>query len=77
MGWGHGAVQRAFLAELRRQQAAIDTISLIAVICGSRHYTYAQAQSARRALRTLAAEGIIVRHRSRDGSALWAITPRR
>jgi hypothetical protein len=26
MSWGHGAVQRTLLAELRKQQQAIDTI---------------------------------------------------
>ena len=35
MSWGHGAVQRALLAELRKQQQAIDTMSLLRIICDS------------------------------------------
>jgi hypothetical protein len=33
MSSGHGAVQRALLAELRKQQQAIDTMSLLRIIC--------------------------------------------
>ena len=33
MSWGHGAVKRALLAELRKQQQAIDTMSLLRIIC--------------------------------------------
>jgi hypothetical protein len=33
MSWGHGAVQRALLAELQKQQQAIDTMSLLRIIC--------------------------------------------
>jgi hypothetical protein len=33
MSWGHGAVQRTLLAELRKQQQAIDTMLLLRIIC--------------------------------------------
>ena len=77
MSWGHGAVQREVIAQLRRQRRAIDAISLVTGICDGHHYTYSQEQSARRALRTLAAEGVVVRSTGSRGLVLWAIALRR
>src|SRR5215471_8300752 len=65
MSWGHGAVQRALLAELRKQQQAIDTMSLLRIICDGDDPTFAQAQSGRRALWALTREGVIVAHSCR------------
>jgi len=74
MSWGHGAVQRALLAELRKQQRAIDTMSLLRIICDGEDPTHAQGQSARRALRTLAQEGAVIARRSSAGLLFWWIT---
>jgi len=73
MSWGHGAVQRALLAELRKQQQAIDTMSLLRIIRDGDDPTHAQGQSGRRALRTLAREGAVVAYRS-AGLLFWRIT---
>jgi hypothetical protein len=48
MSWGHGTVQRALLAELRKQQQAISTMSLLRIICDGDDPTFAQAQSGER-----------------------------
>jgi hypothetical protein len=77
MSWGHGAVQRALLAELRKQQQAIDTMSLLRIICDGDNPTHAQGQSGRRALRMLAREGTVVARRSSAGLLFWQITHRR
>jgi len=74
MSWGHGAVQRALLTELRKQQRAIDTMSLLRIICDGDDPTFAQAQSGRRALRTLAKEGAVIARRSSAGILFWRIT---
>jgi hypothetical protein len=50
VSWGHAAIQRALLAELQKQQQAIDTMSLLRIICDGDNPTHAQGQSARRAL---------------------------
>jgi hypothetical protein len=73
MSWGHGAVQRALLAELRKQQQAIDTVSLLQIICDGDDLTHARAQSGRRALRTLAGEGAVIAQRA-AGTLFWQIT---
>jgi hypothetical protein len=70
MSWGHGAVQRALLAELRKQQQAIDTMSLLRIICDGDNPTHAQSQSGRRALRTLAKEGAVIAQRA-AGMLFW------
>jgi hypothetical protein len=72
MSWGHGAVQRALLAELRKQQQAIDTMSLLRMICDGDDLTHARAQSGRRALRTLAQEGVVIAQRA-AGTLFWRI----
>jgi len=74
MSWGHGAVQRTLLAELQKQQHAIDTMSLLRIICDGDDPTFAQAQSGRRALWALAREGVIVARRSSAGILFWRIT---
>jgi hypothetical protein len=74
MSWGHGAVQRALLAELQKQQQAIDTMSLLRIICDSDNPTHAQGQSGRRALRTLAQEGAVIARRNSAGFLFWQIT---
>jgi hypothetical protein len=74
MSWGHGAVQRALLAELRKQQQAIDTMSLLRIICDGDDPTYAQGQSGRRALRALAREGAVIAQRNSAGLLFWQIT---
>ena len=33
MSWGHGAVQRALLAELQKHRRPISTMSLLRIIC--------------------------------------------
>src|SRR5215831_4534122 len=73
MSWGHGAVQRALLAELRKQQQAIDTMSLLRIICDGDDPTHAQGQSGRRALRRLAQEGAVTARR-RGQLLFWRIT---
>jgi hypothetical protein len=73
MSWGHGAVQRAILAELRKHQQAIDTMSLLRIICDGDDPTFAQAQSGRRALWALAQEGAVIARRS-AGVLFWRIT---
>jgi hypothetical protein len=73
MSWGHGAVQRALLTELRKQQQAIDTMSLLRIICDGDDPTHSQGQSGRRALRTLAKEGAVVAQRT-AGMLFWRIT---
>jgi len=75
MSWGHGAVQRALLAELQKQQQAIDTMSLLRIICDGDDPTHAQGQSARRALRTLAKEGAVIAHRNSAGVLFWRAIP--
>jgi hypothetical protein len=70
MSWGHGAVQRALLAELRKQQQAIDTMSLLRIICDGDNPTHAQSQSGRRALRTLAKKGAVIAQRA-AGMLFW------
>jgi hypothetical protein len=47
MSWGHGAVQRVLLAELHKQQQAIDTMSLLRIICDGDNPTHSQGQSGR------------------------------
>jgi hypothetical protein len=47
MSWGHGAVQRVLLAELHKQQQAIDTMSLLRIICDGDNPTDSQGQSGR------------------------------
>jgi hypothetical protein len=74
MSWRHGAVQRALLAELQKQQHAIDTMSLLRIICNGDDPTFAQAQSGRRALWALAQEGAVITHRSASGVLFWRIT---
>jgi hypothetical protein len=74
MSWGHGAVQRALLAELQKQRQAISTMSLLRIICDGDDPTYAQGQSGRRALRMLAREGAVIAHRSSAGILFWQIT---
>jgi len=74
MSWGHGAVQRALLAELQKQQQAINTTALLRIICDGNNPTFAQAQSGRRALWALAREGVIVARRSSAGLLFWRIT---
>jgi hypothetical protein len=74
MSWGYGAVQRALLAELHKQPQAIDTMSLLRIICDGADPTHAQGQSARRALRTLAQEGAVVAYRSSAGLLFWQTT---
>src|SRR5262249_45649471 len=74
MRWGHGAVQRALLAELQKQQQAIDTMSLLRIICDGNDPTHAQGQSGRRALRVLAREGAVIARRSSAGLLFWQIT---
>jgi len=74
MSWGHGAVQRALLTELRKQSQAINTMSLLRIICDGDDPTFAQAQSGRRALWALAREGVIVARRSSAGILFWRIT---
>jgi hypothetical protein len=74
MSWGHGAVQRVLLAELRKQQQAINTMSLLRIICDGDDPTFAQAQSGRRALRALAREGVIIAQRNSAGILFWRIT---
>jgi len=61
------------LAELQKQQQAIDTMSLLRIICDGDDPTHAQGQSARRALRILAKEGAVIAHRS-AGVLFWRIT---
>jgi hypothetical protein len=61
------------LAELRKQQQAIDTMSLLRIICDGDDPTQAQGQSARRALRMLAKEGTVIAHRSSAGILFWQI----
>jgi len=73
MSWGHGAVQRVLLAELQKQQQAIDTMSLLQIICDGDDPTVSQEQSGRRALWALAREGAVVAHRS-AGILFWRIT---
>jgi hypothetical protein len=63
MSWGHGAVQRALLAELHKQRRLVNTTSLLRIICDGAEPTHAQGQSARRALRTLAYEGAVIGRR--------------
>src|SRR5215471_6556046 len=75
MSWGHGAVQRALLAELQKQQQAIDTVSLLRIICDGDDPTHSQGQSARRALRMLTREGVVIAHRS-AGILFWQIIPK-
>ena len=72
MSWGHGAVQRALLAELQKQQQAIDTMSLLRIICDGDDPTHSQGQSGRRALRALAQEGAVIAHRSSTGILFWS-----
>jgi len=74
MSWGHGAVQRALLAELRKQQQAIDTMSLLRIICDGDDPTFAQAQSGRRALWALAREEAVIASRNSAGTLFWRIT---
>jgi len=74
MSWGHGAVQRALLDELRKQQQAIDTTSLLRIICDGDDPTYSQGQSGRRALWALAREGVVITQRSSAGILFWRIT---
>jgi hypothetical protein len=73
MSWGHGAVQRALLAELQKQQHAIDTMSLLRIICDGDDPTHSQGQSGRSALRALAREGAVIAYRS-AGLLFWRIT---
>jgi hypothetical protein len=72
MSWGHGAVQRALLAELYKQQQPINTMSLLRIICDGDDPTLAQGQSGRRALRTLAKEGAVTAQRA-AGMLFWQI----
>jgi hypothetical protein len=72
--WGHGAVQRALLVELQKQQQAIDTMSLLRIICDGDDLTHARAQSGRRALRTLSQEGAVIAYRNSAGVLFWRIT---
>jgi len=74
MSWGHGAVQRALLAELRKHQRPIDTTSLLRIICDGDDPTVSQQQSGRRALWALAREGAVVARRSSAGILFWRIT---
>jgi len=74
MSWGRGAIQRALLAELRKQSQAIDTMSLLRIICDGDDPTHAQGQSGRRALHTLAKEGAVIARRSSAGVLFWRIT---
>jgi hypothetical protein len=74
MSWGHGAVQRALLAELRKQQQAIDTMSLLRIICDGDNSTFSQEQSGRKALHTLAREGAVIARRNSAGILFWRIT---
>jgi len=76
MSWGHGAVQRTLLAELQKQQYAIDTMSLLRIICNGDDPTHAQGQSGRRALRMLAKEDAVIARRSSAGILFWQITHR-
>jgi hypothetical protein len=41
MSWGHGAVQRALLVELRKQRQLIN-MSLLRIICDGADPTHAQ-----------------------------------
>jgi len=76
VSWGHGAVQRAMLAELQKHQQPIDTMSLLRIICDGNNPTHAQGQSGRRALRALAREGTVIAQRSTTRRVLyWQITP--
>jgi len=74
MSWGHGAVQRALLAELRKQRRPIDTMALLRIICDGDDPTHSQRQSGRRALWALARERVIVARRSSAGILFWRIT---
>ena len=74
MSWGHGAVQRVSLAELQKQQQAIDTMSLLRIICDGDDPTCSQGQSGRRALWALAREGAVIARRSSAGLLFWQIT---
>jgi len=73
MSWGHGAVQRALLAELRKQQQVIDTMSLLRIICDGDDLTVSRQQSGRRALWALVREGAVIAQRS-AGMLFWRIT---
>jgi hypothetical protein len=73
MSWGHGAVQRVLLAELQKQQQAIDTMSLLQIICDGDDPTVSQEQSGRRALWALAREGVVAAQRSSAGILFWRI----
>src|SRR5262245_14058768 len=73
MSWGHGAVQRALLAELQKQRQAIDTTALLRIICDGDDPTYSQGQSGRRALWALAREGAVTAQRSSAGVLFWQI----
>ena len=77
MSWGHGAVQRALLAELQKQQQVIDTMSLLRIICDGDDPTVSQGQSARRALWALVREGAVIARRGSAGILFWQITHRR
>src|SRR5262245_45904740 len=74
MSWGHGAVQRALLAELQKQQQAIDTMSLLRIICDGDNPTHAQGQSGRRALRP---SGSGTREPQQPSAASWPQQPSR
>jgi len=76
MSWGHGAVQRVLLAELHKQQQAIDTMSLLRIICDGDDPTFSQGQSGRRALWALAREGAVAAQRNSAGILFWCITHR-
>jgi len=65
------------LAELRKQQQAIDSISLLRIICDGDNPTHPQGQSGRRALRALAREGAVIARRNSAGLLFWQIAHKR
>jgi len=74
MSWGHGAVQRMLLDELRKHRWPIATTALLRLCCAGDELTHSMGQSARRALRTLAREGAVTAQRDSTGLLRWQIT---
>jgi hypothetical protein len=71
MSRGFGAVQQVLLAALQKQPRAINTMSLLRIICDGNDPTPSQRQSGRRALWALSREGAITVRKGPTGAMLW------
>src|SRR5262245_20634149 len=73
MSLGHGYLQRLLLKELRKLSQPIDTMALMQRCSNDGKVSYAMAQSARRSLRVLAGEKVVVALRDPTGVLYWRI----